>query len=390
MKIAIITAFRNMPESYSLVNDVRDQIKLLMNAGHEVVFYAQQTCQGEGIDCEMRAILPHFRIEKEVVNHDVKKQIIEIFKKELSEFDVAITHDLMYLRGFVTYRAAIMECGVDIKWLHWVHSGIGEMLKLKMPNSKYIYMNHADKERFARHIGVDKEDVGVVYNDKDPELFFNWHNITRNIANKVDLFRPDILQVYPFCTTRMNAKGIDRLIKVFSHLKKLGNKVLLVCINSNARKRKDEVKDKMQLAKDVGLDENDIVFTSQLDKTYQMGLPRQVVRDLMQMANLFVFPSTAEVCSNVLLEASMTKQLIVINADLPCLYDFTKDAIEYNFGSIYHVAFASRNDESYSELAKKITEELKNNKINQQFLKIKKECNLDYIYTNQLKPLLNS
>ena len=388
MKIAVITAFRNMPESYSLVNDVRDQIKLLMNQGHEVVFFAQETCAGEGIDCEMRAILPHFRIEKEVVNEEAKKKIVDILKKELIDFDIAITHDLMYLRGFVTYRAAIMECGVDIKWLHWVHSGIGEYLKLKMPNSKYIYMNHADKERFAKHIGVGIEDIGVIYNDKDPELFFNWCNITKDIAKKVDLFRPDILQVYPFCTTRMNAKGIDKVIKTFSHLKKLGNKVLLICINSNSRKKKEEIKDKMQLAKDLGLDENEIIFTSELNEQYDRGLPRQVVRELMQMANLFIFPSSAEVCSNVLLEASMTKQLIVINSDLPCLYDFTKDAIEFPFGSIYHTSFTSRNDESYKKLAETITEELKNNKINQQFLKIKRECNLNYIYENQFKPLL--
>ena len=186
MKVGIVTSFRNMPESYSLVNDVIDQVKTLKKYGHEVVFFAQETCKGEGIECEIRDVMPHFKNEKDVENVEMKKRMIDIFKKELKDFDVVITHDLMYLRGYYTHRKAIMECNVpNVKWIHWAHSGVGETLDLKMPHAKYIYMNYSDVQRFAGAIGVDVNDVRVVFNDKDPRLFFDWNPISWQIADNI-------------------------------------------------------------------------------------------------------------------------------------------------------------------------------------------------------------
>lgn len=394
MKTAIITSFRKMPESYSLVNDVRDQIKTLMKNGHEVVFFGQEGCKGEGIECEMRAVLPHFKMVKNVENTEIKKEMIAILEKELKDFDIAITHDLMYLRGFYTHRKAIMECNLpNIRWLHWSHSGVGDRLQIKMPRSKYIYMNYYDVRRFADSIGVDVNDVRVVFNDKDARIFFNWHPITCSISEQVDLFDRDIMQTYPLCSTRMFSKGIEQVIKVFGKLKVLNNKVLLVVPNSNARKPtvKDEVERMLQIAYGCGLDKKDILFTSTLSPEHERGVPRQVVRDLMQISNLFVFPTLSEVCSNVLLEASMTKQLLVLNKDFPALFDFGEEGrtcLGQHFGSILRSAFRYKTEEEYLKLAKIINQHLLSNKTNQQFLKIKRACNIDTIYNKQLEPIL--
>jgi len=392
MKIAILTTFRKMPESYSLVNDVIDQIKTFKKYGHEVVFYGQVGCKGVGIDCEVRATLPHFRVEKGVVNIAVKDTIVELFNKELKDFDVVITHDLMYLSGCVTYRAAIMEANLPkVKWVHWAHSGMSGGLNLKMPRSKYIYMNYIDVDRFAKAIGVEHDDVRVVFNDKDPRLFFDWHPITYKISEKYDLFNRDIMQTYPMCSTRMDAKGIDHVIKTFGKLKSLDNRVMLIIPNSNARRRKEEIQRKMKYAIDNGLTEEEILFTSSLGLEHEGQVPRQVVRDLMQISNLFIFPTVSEVCSNVLLEASITKQLIVLNRDFPALFDFGEDnktCLSHHFGSLLQPGFKYRTEELYLKLAKTINQHLLNNKINQQFLKIKQICNIDTIYKKQLEPIL--
>ncbi|MHA1225135.1 MAG: glycosyltransferase family 4 protein [Candidatus Hodarchaeales archaeon] len=392
MKIAILTAFRNMPESYSLVNDVRDQIKTLNKYGHKVVFFAQEGCKGEGIECEMKAIFPRFRMEKNVENPEIKKQLIEIFKKELKEFDVAIEHDLIYLQAYYTYRKAIMECGVsNVKWIHWAHSAISGGLNLKMPRSRYVYMNYTDVPRFAKAIGVSESDVRVVFNNKDPRLFFDWHPITYQLADKYDLFNRDIIQTYPICSTRMDAKGIDKVIEVFAKLKEIGNKVLLIICNANARRLKEQIEAKLKFAYEKGLSKDEIVFTSTLSPETIGGVPRDVVRDLMQISNLFIFPTTSEVCSNVLLEASMTKQLLVLNKDFPPLFDFgeeNKSVLAHSFGSVRKLSFTSVTDDAYLKLAKKIDEYLKNSKINQQFLRIKNSCNIDIIYKKQLEPIL--
>jgi len=393
MKIAILTAFRNMPESYSLVNDVRDQIITLNKYGHEVVFYAQEGCTGEGIECEMKAILPRFKMRKNVENTEIKEKLIKIFEREFKDFDIVIEHDLIYLQQYFTFRKAIMECKLpNVKWVHWAHSGMGGGLRIKMPKSKYIYMNYSDVPRFAEAVGVEKDDVRVIFNDKDARLFFEWHPITREIADRYDLFNRDIIQTYPMCTTRMEAKGIDKVIRAFVALKKLNQKVLLIICNSNARSKKENVKMKTERARSLGLDENEFFFTSTIDPSCESGVPRAVVRDLMQISNLFIFPSISEVCSNVLLEASMTKQLVVLNKDFIPLFDFgeeNKSVLAHNFGSVRGLSFISNTEDAYTVLAKRIIKQLKSCKVNQQFLRILRDCNIDTIYHRQLLPVLN-
>jgi glycosyltransferase involved in cell wall biosynthesis len=392
MKIAIITSFRKMPESYSLVNDVRDQIKTLKRFDHEVVFFAQKGCDGEGIDCETKAIFPHFKMEKNVVNEEIKNQIKEILEKELIDFDVAITHDLTYLEGYITYRKAIMESQTNVRWIHWCHSGVGHSLNIKMPHAKYIYMNYTDIGRFAKSIGVEQDDVRVVFNDKDPELFFKWHKLTKELSTKIDLFNRDIIQTYPMCSTRMDSKGINHVIKVFGRLKALGNNVLLIICNSNGRRKKEEIQAKLELGKAEGLDKNDFVFTSEiLGEEAASQVPRAVVRDLMYISNLFVFPSVSEVCSNVLLEASMCKQLLVLNKDFPALFDFGEDGktvLSFHFGSLLMPGFKFRDKDAYTTLAKVIVQQLKNSKSDLQMRRILRDCNLNAIYRKQLEPIL--
>lgn len=392
MKIAILTSFRRMPDSYSLVNDVRDQVKTLKKYGHEVVVFTQETCQGEGIECEVRDMFPHFKIEKGVVNQEVKEKIKEILERELTDFDVVITHDLVYLQQYVTYRAAIRECNLpNVKWIHWSHSTMGKMESIKMPRSKYVFMNYTNAKEFSENIGVDYDDVRVVFNDKDPRLFFEWGEVANTIADRYDLFNKDIIQTYPMCTTRMDAKGIDNVIRVFGFLKKLENNVLLIIPNSNARGKGHIIQKKIDYAKERGLTENDIVFTSLLDEKFEGGVPRKDVKDLMNVSNLFVFPSITEMCSNVLLEAAMTKQLIVLNKDFPALFDFgeeNKTCLGFNFGSILKPGFKFRGEEAGISFAKIINQQLLNNKANQQFLKIIRECNIDTIYKKQIEPIL--
>jgi len=392
MKIAIFTTFRKMPESYSLVNDVIDQIKTLKKYGHNVVFYAQTGCEGRGIECEMKTLVPHFKLEKNVVNEKYKEILIKFIKDELSQYDVVITHDLMYLQSYATHRAAIMESNIDTKWIHWAHSGNRDNLNIKMPHAKYIYMNYTDVSRWAKSIGLDVDDVRVVFNDKDPSLFFDWHDITKQISEKIDLFNRDIIQTYPLCSTRMDSKGLDHVIRVFGALKKLNNKVLLIVCNSNAKNASDKIKQKIELAKRHGLTEDEIFFTSTLSEETLRQVPRQVVRDLMLISNIFIFPTLSEVCSNVLLEASMCKQLLVLNKSFPALFDFGeegKTCLGYPFGSVIKADFSYRQLGEYGYLAKTIHQELLSSKPLQQQKKIMRITNLDSIYSNQLEVLLN-
>jgi len=392
LKIAIISHFNRAPDSYSPGKAVRNQIKLLREYGHEVSFFVQEGSPLD-LDCDMKKVMPKFKREKNVVNEEGKKLIIDVLREHLtSDYDVAITHDF-YIDDCITYREAIKECGVPIKWLHWARSGIGHPIDFKMDNANYVYMNYADVGHFARNINVDSDKVRVVFNEKDPSFLFDWNPITKMVCDKMKLWDKDIVQVYPMCTTRMSAKGIDSVIKTFGELKKLGMKVALVICNSNGRKRLDEINSKIKFAMENGLSEEDFVFTSTLandEYKIESEVPHKVVAELLQISNLFIFPTIAEVCSNVLLEASMTKNLIVINEDLPLLYDFVdKDSVlSYPFISNKSLHYSGKDELSLGRLAKQIEGQIRSNKADRQFRRIFRIHNRESIYKNMLEPIL--
>lgn len=389
LKIAIITHINRAPESYSPAGAIRNQIKLLSEYGHEVVFFTQE---GSSLDfgCETRRVVPKFRREKNVINEDAKKKFIEVLKRELdSSFDLAITHDF-YIDDSITYREAIKECGVDIKWLHWARSGVGRPIDFNMPNARYVYMNKSEAGNFAKNISVSLDRIRVIYNIKDPISLFKVDPITKMISDRLKLSEKDIIQTYPMCTTRMAAKGINDVINVFGEIKKTGKRVALIVCNSNGRKRIDEINSIKKYAESVGLGDGDFVFTSTLaDNRYQIDneVPHAVVNELFRLSNLFVFPSRAEVCSNVLLEASLAKNLIVINKDVPCLADFVDEnaSFTFPFTSNQSIHYSGKN---VAGLVKDIIFELDNNKNDKQFRYTWRNHSRQAIYENQLKPII--
>lgn len=394
LKIAIITHFNRCPDSYSPGRAVKNQIKIFLENGHEVVFFTQEFSKltKDDIGCEVRPLVTKFKREKNVINEDAKKKFIDVLREQLTaDFDLAITHDL-YIDDCITYREAIKECNVNIQWINYARSGVGRPIDFFMKNARYVYMNDADTEIFASRIGVPHDKVRVVYNEKDPSLLFKWNPITTMISDKLSLCDKDIIQVYPICTTRMNAKGIDSVIRVFGKLKALGNNVALVVCNSNGKRRKDEIAGKMQMAKECGLTEDDIVFTSTLaDENYKIEteVPNEVVIQLMQVSNLFIFPTVAEVCPNILLEASMTNNLLVVNSDLALLFDFVDEdcVLSHPFTSAQSVHYTGRDEDSLEQLAKKILGQLKSNKQDLQFRYVWRRHNIGAIY-KMLAPII--
>ena len=392
LKIAILTHFNSCPDSYSPGKAVKNQIKLLQQYGHEVVFFVQE---GSKLDagCEMRPVVPKFKRKKWVIDEEAKEKFKAVIKENLTtDFDVAITHDF-YIDDCITYREAIRECGVDIPWLHWARSGVGRSIDFSMDNARYVYMNIADAGTFASKISVDMDKVRVVFNEKDPALLFGWNPVTKMISDKMRLWEKDIIQTYPMCTTRMDAKGINSVIMTFASLKKAGKKVALIICNSNGRRRLDEIKAKIEFAKECGLTEEDFVFTNTLasdEHKIISEVPNQVVAQLMQISNLFIFPTIAEVCSNVLLEASMTKNLLVLNEDLPSLFDFAADGqvLSHKFTSLRSVHYSGRTVEDFDSLAADIIYAMADNKADKQFRHVWGNHSMDSVYTKQLSPIL--
>lgn len=395
LNIAIITHFNRMPQSYSPARAVRNQIKILKDNGHKVVFFTQEGSKltVDDLGCEVRNIVPAFKREKGVINEEVKKKFIDVLRENLtSDFDIAITHDF-FLQDTVTYSEGIRECNVPINWLHFARSGVGHSMDFSMPNARFVYLNHSDITYFARAIKVSPEQCRTVFNEKEPAFMFNWHPVTRMIVNKYHLWDRDIIQTYPMCSTRVEAKGLSDVIKTFVELKKLGNKVALIVPNSNGRKRVEDLKRIKDMANELGLSDDEFIFTSLLaneEYAIESEVPNQVCTELMAISNLFIFPTRAENGPNVLLEAAMTKNLLVLNQDLPLLFDFVdkENVLSYPFTSNRSLHYAGRDEESLAKLAKQIVGQLKSNKSDLTFRKIWRNHNSFNIYHKMLALVL--
>lgn len=395
LKIAIVTHFSRCPESYSPGKAVKNLIKMLLKHNHIPVFFTQEGSKltKDDIGCEVRHAVTKFKREKNVIDEEAKKKFIDVLREQLtSDFDLIITFD-MFIDDCITYREAIKECGVNIPWLHFARSGIGNPIDFNMSNARYVYLNYADTQIFADRIGVSIDKVRTIFNEKDGEFFFKWDPITTMIVNKFRLWEKDIIQTYPICSTRITAKGLLDIIRVFGKLKELGNKVCLIVPNSNGRKRTEELKNVQKMTLDYGLNSQDFIFTSLLaDEKYDIAseVPNKVVSELFQLSNLFIFATRAENGPNILLESGMTKNLIVVNEDLPLLYDFVnKDAVlSYPFTSNRNLHYTGRDDDSLMKLAKQINGQIRANKADLMFRYIWRRHNADTIYYDMLEPVL--
>lgn len=383
LRVCIITHLSRSPASYSIGRAVKNQIKILKEHGHDVTLYVKEGSKLDW-DCKIVPIVPNFRMEKMVVNEEMKEKFKEILRKELPKYDVAISHDL-FLQSTKTLSEGIRECGVNIPFLHFARSGVGHDMDFSMPNARFVYLNYYDAEKFAKAIKVPTSQVRTCPNEKEISFMFDFHPITKMIIDRFKLYNKDIIMTYPVCSSRFDAKNINQVIRVMAELKKKNKNVFLVVANSNGRKLGDVIKNKEEYARSVGLNDEDFVFTSTLHSekyNTESEIPQKVCAELMQISNLMLMATCAEVCSNIELEASMTKQLLVINSDLPSLYNFAdrKAVLSYPFSSDSHLNYSGKRDALISKLADDIIKEIDSNKADLQFRYVFRNHNHEAIY----------
>ena len=141
-----------------------------------------------------------------------------------------------------------------------------------------------------------------------------------------------------------------------------------------------------------GLTEKDMIITS--EQGFDRGVPRRTVANLFQISDLFIFPSTSEVCPNVLLEAAVAGNFLVINESLPCLKEFTgtKALNNWGFSSIYStVNFPNEEAEVrwYLEVARVITAELTKERSYHTKKFAYRHYNFKYIFDKQFLPMIS-
>ena len=384
--ISILTTFYAWDKQYSLTSVVNDQIIANLKYGYKVVLFVlpsfkddQKVPQGT----EIRKVVPQLILEgyrdfqtPPNWKKDVEK-VVEAFEKHLEDIDVVISHDLHFQEWFTPYAAAIHEvCNrgkLKCKWLLWTHSAPSPKPDVEWPHSarfnlpkgaKLIYLNNSDATiLLAESYNTWLSEVRVVHNSVDPRSFWNLHPFTKYLIDKYDLLSADYMAIYPLSSTRMvSGKQVDKAVKIMSKLKKLDNKVRYVVCNAhaNAENEKKTIKDLQEKFSDWGLSNTEIIFTSlEQAPIYEQGVPREVVSDLFQLSNLFIFPTNSENCSLILLEAMLAKNLLVLNRDCPSLREFGKEnALYFSFGGLGADTKYDDEEKYYEDIAKIIENQM--------------------------------
>lgn len=407
-KVAVLTTFYNFDKAYSLVSVVENQLISLVKYGYKPVLFVHDNFQGEVPEgVEIRRVIPRFTLvdysSNQPVASDFRRQV-EAVKKALEEnmkdIDVALTHDFIFQGWFLPYNVAMREVRLKCRWFHWIHSAPSPRpTDLKpphdcryktMPNSKLVYMNHYDVVRLAEMYSGWPDDIRVVFNPLDPRSFYDLHPLVSKLIDKYRLLDADVIDVYPVSSTRFDGKQVNRVIQIMAEIKKQGRKVRFICPNAhaNADREKKAIEDLIHQGIEQGLTREEIIFTSLEGKEYEQGVSHEAVRDLFLLSNLFIFPTKSENCPLILLEAALSKCLLVLNDDFPPLKDFFgSDALYFRFGSLLYDTNYSDEQKYFSDVAKIIMAELNKNKPFNAFNKTKQIFNSDWVFKNQLEPL---
>jgi hypothetical protein len=142
----------------------------------------------------------------------------------------------------------------------------------------------------------------------------------------------------------------------------------------------------------VGQDEPDPKLIPQ--HPLENGVPPQVVKDLLMISNIFFQPSLSEGCSLTMIEAAITKNLLILNEDFPPSKEFGEDGVLYAkfdwqwFGKNKTINYHPNIGNYYNDWANIIIDHVENNPVLKTHRKYINQFNQDWIFKNQLEPLL--
>lgn len=226
--VAILTMFSGLSSTYSLVNVVADQIKMLLQSDVQVKILVSEICP----DTERTGVFLDERIEwikitntcrgKNIVWHDYSGTsgsvhetffeeadlIAKDFVKNLEDVNVCIMHDILYQGWHLVHNIAIRKAQKalpGVRFLAFTHSlPVNRPLKMEypfsarfsdMPRTKFIYPTYSGISALAKQYDIPEGKCAVVYNSL-PATEAMSKDVQR-VADNIDLTGAEILAVYP-------------------------------------------------------------------------------------------------------------------------------------------------------------------------------------------------
>lgn len=422
-RVAVLACLTDLDPRYSVAGVVRDHLKIL-SAFESPVFITTNDFRDHHLlpaNVEVRTF-PRWTFGA----HDVaayeayKTENLDSFCKLFSDVEFCMLHDVMFVDGFLPANVLVRAAQQKLKkvvWANWAHSAPSintsapyplSLVYQGMPMTWYVCLNRSDVAKMAGQYQVPEGLVRTVFNMLDPELYFNWHPLTCEIYRANRLWEVDHIICYPVRPT--SAKQPDKLLKMVAAMKRLGRSVKLILASqySNGQTEREYLNSLHTWVDQLGLT-NDVIFTYNLKSEWADvngwdmggGVPRQVTSDLMGYADVFLLPSISESCSMVMLEASLRKNLVVLNDDMMSSTDFggqktdtlgSDRVLYFQFGSITRkiLSYNPSEEEWYTDHAKALIDRLDGDMAVTQFRWVRSNHDPHQIYQSQMAPLIRS
>lgn len=374
MKVALFTTFYEAQSGYSLISVAETQIESLLAHGYNprvlVQAFETEDCldpdtDGKGFIAgfedlpapsiwrkeiiDLRPVVPALRLNDGVSEHFEQRvdMIYQCLEDNLDGIDVCITHDIILQSSYKEHNVAMRRYAKkrpELLWLHWIHSCPTPRHDVKYPdNCRYtpppgyiVYPNDSDKARVAGTYQLVNQEWRVkvcrAAHAIDPMKIWPYDGLTRDIVESSGM-DGDVVAVYPVRLDR--GKHPEKILYLMAGVKRLGYvpKLIVADWQSSGDRFQKYIDELLELAKDLGI-ENNVFFTSRIDDRCSQGVPRHVVTELMDLANVYIHPSAAETYSLTTHEAILRGNLAVLNHDFPAMRELYGDsAIYMDFGS---------------------------------------------------------
>lgn len=425
MKTAILTMFGELDTSYSLVNVVAEQLRMLLEANIPVKLLVCEGCPQNG----RYGAYKDERIEwVEVINSINGKQfqwfdydkpkgkVHKTFFEEadaiasdlavkLSDVDVCIMHDILYQGWHLIHNVAVRKAQEklpDVRFISFSHSAPVNRPPnpqwpfsarfIPMPRTVFISLTYAGISALAKQYDIPEGRCRVINNSLD--LTVHLCDDVKVISSQFDLFSPDVLIVYPGRLTQ--GKKFDKVAAFAGAIAKRTERNIKVifCDFPSGDINPDIYKAAVKLAGlHSGLKEGDIAFTS--DMGYPNAFPREGVLDLFTLSNLFVSPSYSEAFPLTILEAAARGNFIVLNQAVPALDEIGRQINAYfmrwdarNYGYDTKETYHPSEQAYYEEHGEIVLRMMRENPVICSKTLVRQRYNPKWIWKNQLEPLL--
>ena len=436
-KVAILTTFQEFNPGYSLTGIVRDQCEMLIRHGNQVFLYVNEQFKGNASDLGIPGIVLCKDIPfTHLIDYESKNDITEEHKavaNRLTEtlvrdftdlgIDFAFTHDFIFTGWNLPYALGLQAIGTRLRnvgWLHWVHSvpsGQKDWWDIIEygPLHRIAYPNRIDSMRVGAAFRGSIESLRVIPHIKDIRTFFDFKSETRELIDAFPgLMSASFVQIYPASTDRLDHKRVDMVIKMFGEIKRMGYTVFLMIANQWATgvQRKEDLNRYVKLVEEAGLIYGkDFVFTSEIakpsnngipagfitttdikyDSPYENGIPREILRELMMLSNIFFFPTREESFGLVLPEVALASgALCILNRSLRMQIEISHSAcICFDFGSYENEFNPDDLDEYLQQVARISVGRFSQNESLVHRTLARQKYNMDNLYNQYYLPIIH-